>query len=42
MDRGRYGARGQGSNRDADTENGYVDTGGEGKSDSNWEIGIDI
>ena len=29
-------------NRDADTENGYVDTGGEGESDSNWEIGIDI
>ena len=32
----------QGRNRDADVENGRVDTEGEGKSGMNWEIRIDI
>ena len=32
----------QGRNRDADVENGCVDTGGDGEGGVNWEMGTDI
>ena len=32
----------QGRNRDADVENGYVDTGGDREGGMNWGIGTDI